>query len=65
LLLSLNIVTSTYRFLFNIDFSRGLVGRARARAKTSKNVRSTSIFKSIDLLGIEVGVGVGVGLVVS
>jgi len=30
--------------------------------KPSKNVRSTSIFKSINLLGIEVRIGVGVGL---
>jgi hypothetical protein len=30
-----------------------------AGAKVSKNVRSTSIFKSINLLGIEAGAGVG------
>jgi hypothetical protein len=29
--------------------------------KPSKNIRSTSIFKSINLLGIEAGVGAGVG----
>jgi hypothetical protein len=33
----------------------------RAGAKASKNVRSTSIFKSINLLGIESGLGVGAG----
>jgi hypothetical protein len=32
-----------------------------AGAKASKNVRSTSIFKSINLLGIEAGAGVGAG----
>ena len=30
-----------------------------AGAKASKNVRSTSIFKSINLLGIEAGAGAG------
>jgi hypothetical protein len=35
---------------------------SRAEAKASENVRSTSIFKSIILLGIEAGVGVGVGV---
>jgi hypothetical protein len=34
----------------------------RAGAKASKNVRSTSIFKSINLLGIELGSGVGLGV---
>jgi hypothetical protein len=33
------------------------VGRAGAGANASKNVRSTSIFKSINLLGIEAGAG--------
>jgi len=33
----------------------------RAGAKASKNVRSTSIFKSINLLGIESGSGIGSG----
>ena len=37
------------------------MGRAGAGANTSKNVRSTSIFKSINLLGIEAGVRVGSG----
>jgi hypothetical protein len=32
-----------------------------AEANASKNVRSTSIFKSINLLGIEAGSGVGSG----
>jgi hypothetical protein len=31
-------------------------------AKASKNIRSTSIFKSINLLGIESGLGVGLGV---
>jgi hypothetical protein len=38
------------------------VGGAGAGANTSKNVRSTSIFKSINLLGIEAGSGVGSGV---
>jgi hypothetical protein len=37
------------------------VGGAGAGANASKNVRSTSIFKSINLLGIEAGSGVGSG----
>jgi hypothetical protein len=32
---------------------------SRAGVKASKNIKSTSIFKSINLLGIEAGAGVG------
>jgi len=38
------------------------VGGAGAGANTSKNVRFTSIFKSINLLGIEAGAGAGAGI---
>ena len=37
------------------------MGGAEAGANASKNIRSTSIFKSINLLGIEAGSGVGLG----
>ena len=37
------------------------MSKAGAGANASKNVRSTSIFKSINLLGIEAGLGIGLG----